>query len=118
MPVCSKRVITMLSESEFNTLIDELLLRLEEAIDECGVDIDYETAVGVMTLIFENGTQVIINRQTPVRQLWLATRGGGFHFDLNAEEGRWYCDSNGREFMAMLNEACSQQSGEAVELSL
>jgi CyaY protein len=108
----------MLSESEFNTLIDELLLKLEEAIDDCGVDIDYETAGGVMTIIFENGTQVIINRQTPVRQLWLATKTGGFHFDLSSDDGRWYGDVNGREFMEMLNEACSLQSGEKVELTL
>lgn len=107
----------MLNESEFNTLIDELLLKLEEAIDDCGVDIDYETAGGVMTMIFENGSQVIINRQTPVRQLWLATKTGGFHFDLN-DDGRWYGDANGREFMEMLNEACTMQSGESVTLKI
>lgn len=106
-----------MSESQFNQMIDDLLVNLEEQLDELDVDIDYETAGGVMTMIFENGTQIIINRQTPVRQLWLATRTGGFHFDLDAASGKWLRDTDGAEFFAVLNESCSQQAGAPVMLS-
>jgi len=105
-----------MSESQFNQLIDDLLLGLEEQLDELDTDIDYETAGGVLTLIFENQSQIIINRQTPVRQLWLATRSGGFHFDYDEASGNWLRDTDAAEFFSVLNQDCSTQAGEAVEL--
>ncbi|MBD3671509.1 MAG: iron donor protein CyaY [Gammaproteobacteria bacterium] len=106
-----------MSESQFNQMIDDLLMNLEEQLDDLDVDIDYETAGGVLTLIFENGTQIIINRQTPVRQLWLATRTGGFHFDRDDASGEWHRDTDGAEFFAILNENCSLQAGAPVTLT-
>ena len=107
-----------MSESQFNQMIDDLLVDMEEQLDELDTDsdIDYETSSGVLSIIFENKTQVIINRQTPVRQLWLAARSGGFHFDLDASSGRWLRDSDGAEFFAVLNQCCSEQAGEPIEL--
>jgi CyaY protein len=105
-----------MSESQFNQLIDDLLVSLEEQLDELDVDIDYETAGGVLTLIFENKSQIIINRQTPVRQLWLATRTGGFHFDYDQASGTWLRDTDGAEFFSVLNQDCTAQAGEPVEL--
>lgn len=108
--------MSAMSESEFNQLIDKVLMGIEEALDVCEVDIDYETAGGVMTLEFENRSQIILNRQTPLRQLWLACKAGGFHFDY--VEGRWLRDSDGADFFAVLNQACSEQAGSPVVLSV
>ena len=36
----------------------------------------------VLTLSFENKTKVIINKQEPLHQIWVATRENGFHFEL------------------------------------
>ena len=91
-----------MSESQFNQMIDDFLVKLEEQIDEFDTegDIDYETAGGVLTIIFEvNNSQVILNRQTPVRQLWMAARSGGFHFDLDEASGQWLRDSDGQSFL-------------------
>lgn len=107
-------------ESQFNQMIDDFLIHLEEQIDgfDTEGDIDYETAGGVLTIIFEvNNSQVILNRQTPVRQLWLAARSGGFHFDLDETSGQWLRDSDGAEFFSVLNRCCSEQAGEKIEFS-
>ena len=109
-------MITM-TESEFNQRVDALFLQFEEAIDGCGVDIDYENVSGILTLEFNDDTKVILNRQTAVRQVWLAARSGGFHFYFDAETGNWLCDSNGVELEQMLSDVCSAQSGERVVLS-
>ncbi|MCL6272160.1 iron donor protein CyaY [Sansalvadorimonas sp. 2012CJ34-2] len=106
-----------MNESEFNDLLDDLMMAIEDAIDESGEDIDFETAAGILTLTFENRTQIILSRQGALRQLWMAARAGGFHFDFNEEKNAWICDSNGEEFYAMLNRCSSEQAGEAIDLS-
>jgi len=45
-----------MNESDFDLLAEETMLAIEEAIDECGVDIDYDNAGGILTLEFDNGS--------------------------------------------------------------
>lgn len=107
-----------MNESEFNDIVDDILIEIEDAIeeacDETGADIDYETTSGILTLVFTNGTQIIINRQTPLKQIWVAAKQGGFHFDFNTETEQWICD--GKEFYAALSEYCTEQSGQTIKL--
>ncbi len=106
-----------MTESEFKQRVDDTIIAIEEAIDTAGADIDYESAAGILTLTIEsNGSQIIINRQTPVQQLWLATRTGGYHFDWSDEAGGWVRDSDGTLFSQMLNQALVDQGAEAIEL--
>jgi CyaY protein len=51
-----------------------------------------------------------------VKQLWLATRTGGYHFDWSDEAGGWVLDSDGSAFNQMLNQALVEQGAEALEL--
>ncbi|NBM01717.1 iron donor protein CyaY [Proteus sp. G2671] len=102
-----------MNDSEFHQLADELLSEIEQTIDnyEGDVDIDCEINGGVMTLTFENNSKIIINRQEAFHQIWLATRSGGYHFDWKDEQ--WICDRSGGEFLTMLAQAITEQSGEA-----
>lgn len=54
-----------MNDSEFHQLADQLMLNIEETLDDFDgdADIDYETNGGVMTLSFENGTKIVINRR-------------------------------------------------------
>ena len=106
-----------MNESEFNQRVDDLLMQIEDAIDESGADIDYETGGGILTLSFTDGSKIIINRQTPLKQLWLAAKSGGFHFDYDAGQDRWLSDQDGEEFFSALNRYCSEQAGESVKLA-
>lgn len=106
-----------MTESEFNQRVDDTLIAIEEAIDESGADIDYESAAGILTLTIEsNGSQIILNRQGPVQQLWMATKRSGYHYDWSDEAGGWVLDSDGSPFIEMLNEALIEQGGAALEL--
>ncbi|WP_250188416.1 iron donor protein CyaY [Escherichia coli] len=75
-------------------------------------DIDCEINGGVLTITFENGSKIIINRQEPLHQVWLATKQGGYHFDLKGDE--WICDRSGETFWDLLEQAATQQAGETV----
>ena len=106
-----------MNESDFDQLADETMLLIEEAIDESGVDIDYDNAGGILTLEFENDSKIIVNKQAPLKQLWVAARSGGFHFDYDADAECWRLQGQGDELFTCLSRYCSEQAGEPVKLN-
>lgn len=107
-----------MDENQYHSLLDTLMLTLEECIDGQGLDIDYETQGGVMTLICDNGSQVILTRQTPLKQLWLAAKSGGYHFVFDETEQAWLLEGGSESFTDMLNRCLSEQSGETICFTL
>lgn len=105
-----------MNESDFNQLAEDTMTAIEEAVDDCGVDIDYDSGGGILTLEFGNGSQIIINKQTPLSQLWVAARSGGFHFDYDTDEQCWRLQGGGEELFSCLSRYCSEQAGEEVRL--
>ncbi len=104
----------MVQESEFNQKVDDILSVIEEAVENCDADLDWDLAGGILTIECTNGTQVIVNRQGPTQQIWVAARSGGFHFDFDADKDLWL--QNHLELFALLNQALSEQTGETVKL--
>ena len=102
---------------EFNQLAEQTMNAIEEAIEASGADIDYDTISEILTLEFENGSQIIINKQGAANQLWVAARSGGFHFDYDPESETWIRDCEPREdLFSCLNRCCSEQAGVSVQL--
>lgn len=106
-----------MDESEFNQRVDDILVQIEDAIEDTGADIDYETAGGILTLTFADDSKIIVNRQTPVRQIWIATRQGGFHFVYNDAQNQWQLEGGEEELFVALSRFCSAQAEETIELA-
>ncbi len=104
-----------MNDSQYNLIADELLLAIEEAIEDSGVDIDYEGVGGLLTLTFKNSTKVIINKQAPLHEIWVATKFNGHHFVLKNDS--WTDKRGGDEFWQFLSEAVSKQAETEVSLS-
>jgi CyaY protein len=102
-----------MTESEFMSRVDATLERLEEILDGAESDLDYESQGGMMTVKCENGSQIIFTRQPPVKQLWVATRNGGFHFDHDGEQ--WLRDTDGATLTEVLTAAFAEQAGETFD---
>jgi CyaY protein len=85
--------------------------RVEAAIVDDDAEIDYESANDMLTLSFKNGSVAIISRQSAIKQLWLAARSGGFHFDFDAARKEWICTVNGQTLPEMLSAICREQGG-------
>lgn len=100
-----------LSEARFHDLVDATQQALEDIFDESGLDVDLENSAGVLTVKFENGSQLIFSRQEPLRQLWLAARSGGFHFDYDEDSSAWMCDSSDELLSEMLARVTLEQAG-------
>ncbi|MEZ9396041.1 iron donor protein CyaY [Vibrio splendidus] len=102
-----------MNETEFHQLVDIQMQNIEEAIDESEADIDYEVTGNVMTLEFENRSQIIINRQEPMKEIWLASKSGGFHFKL--VDDKWTCSKTGVELFEMVKEECEKHADEEID---
>jgi len=103
-------VATMsLSEARFHDLVDATQQALEELLEDHADDI--EITAGMMTIKFDNGSQLIISRQEPLRQLWLAARSGGFHFDYDEESGKWSCEKSEELLGEVLARCVQDQAG-------
>jgi CyaY protein len=105
-------------ESNFNHLAEETMAAIEEAIEASGVDIDYDNIADILTLEFPNRSRVIINKQTPLTQIWVAAKSGGYHFDFDEKSRTWCLNTNPeKELFTQLSLYCSEQLGEPVELN-
>ncbi len=83
--------------------------------DETDVDIDNQRTGGMITLSFANRSQIIINLQKPLQEIWLAAKAGGFHYKFHANQ---WCDTkDSSEFFAALSRYASAQSGRALAFS-
>ena len=107
-----------MTESEFNNLVDLTLEQVEEGLDEAESDLDYLISGGVLTIKCENGSQIIFTRQTPVKQLWLATKGGGFHFDYDTDSQQWLRDSDQEPLKTLFEAALKEQAGENLSFAI
>ena len=103
-----------MKESDFHALAEQQFQAIEEAIEASGVDIDADTSGGILTLTFEDKSKIIINKQAPLCQIWVATRFNGYHFEYRDEQ--WIDNREGHELMALLSAASSAQSGQEVGL--
>ncbi|WP_057829889.1 iron donor protein CyaY [Colwellia sp. TT2012] len=104
-----------MNDSQYNLLTDELLLAIEEAVEDSGVDIDYEGVGGLLTLTFLDTSKVIINKQAPLHEIWVATKFNGHHFVFN--NNSWIDKRSGDEFWQFLSKAVSIQAETELTLS-
>lgn len=105
-----------MTDNEYHQRVDAILLHLEESIDEIEqVDLDYESAGGILTIDFPNKTKIIVNKQPPNQQIWVATKFDGHHFDLVDQS--WIDNRSGKEFWALMSEAATRQAGVEVSFS-
>lgn len=98
---------------EFHQEIEQVWAKIEEQLDEQGCDVDCEIQGAVMTLYFDDDSQIVINKQEAMLELWLASKLGGFHFAYR--DGDWV-SSEGRSFWTHLTEAFARH-GETISFS-
>jgi CyaY protein len=96
----------------------ESLLRLVETgcdriNDETDADVDSQRVGGMVTLTFRNGSQIVVNLQKPLHEVWLAARAGGYHYKFDGE--RWMDTKGQGEFFDNLSRQATQQAGEPLK---
>jgi len=86
--------------------------RINDATD---VDIDNQRVGGMITITFGNGSQLIVNLQKPLQEIWLAARSGGYHY---RHDGRaWVDTKTNEEFFDNLSREATLQAGQPLEFT-
>jgi CyaY protein len=102
-----------MTDTEFMDCAESVLRTVETDCDrineESDADIDNQRVGGMITLTFKNKSQIIINLQKPLHEIWLAAKSGGYHYKF---DGRQWMDTKGQgEFFASLSRYASEQAG-------
>jgi CyaY protein len=105
-----------LSDAEYQRLSHAVLAGIEATVDrwlqDDVIDIDPQRTGGLLELSFPGGSKIVINTQPPLQELWLAARGGGYHFRF--VDGQWRDTKDGAEFFGRLSAEASAQAGRAL----
>lgn len=107
-----------MDESRFNALVSPLFKRILAAADAVDPDLLEADSTGEMvTLTSASGEKCIVNTQRATRQIWVAGKSQGIHFDYDEARSAWMDDKGkGLELFAFIADVVKTISG--VELAL
>ncbi|OGB16912.1 MAG: iron donor protein CyaY [Burkholderiales bacterium RIFCSPLOWO2_12_67_14] len=108
-----------MTDTEYLDRAEALLVAIELACDRINeltdADIDNQRVGGMITITFANHSQIVVNLQKPLQEVWMAARAGGFHYRY---DGQAWMDTKGQgEFFAHLSRCASEQSGQSLTFS-
>lgn len=99
-------------------VLAQLEITLEQTFDDLGIDVDLERNGGVLNVNLAGkavqGKTVVINLQSPMQQIWLATPFGGFHYAWNGAD--WEDTRGGLSLHARLSQDLSAMTAAAITL--
>ncbi len=102
-----------MTDLEYMDRAEALLRRIELACDrfneDTEADIDNQRVGGMVTLTFPDRSQIVVNLQKPLHEVWLASRSGGYHSVFDGMH--WADTTTGVDFYAQLSRDASAQAG-------
>ena len=102
-----------MTDLEFMDRAEKLLMAIEQRCDEINentdADLDSQRSGGMVTITFANRSQIVINLQKPLHEVWMAAQSGGYHYKFDGSA--WRDTKGGAEFFAELSCDASAQSG-------
>lgn len=102
-----------MTDTEFMDQAEMLLRAIEGNCDRINdqmiADVDNQRTGGMVTLVFANRSQIVINLQKPLHEVWLAAKSGGYHYKFNS--GQWLDTKGQGEFFTNLSRFASEQAG-------
>ncbi|MDE2606168.1 MAG: iron donor protein CyaY [Burkholderiales bacterium] len=108
-----------MTDLEYLDRAEALLASVEASCDRINessdADVDNQRVGGMVTLTFADRSQVVVNLQKPLHEVWLAARAGGFHYKWDGS--CWRDTKAGSEFFADLSRHASAQAGAPLAFS-
>jgi CyaY protein len=91
-----------MTETEFLNHVGQVWQDVESLVDDWSEqhDVAAQRAGPVLEIEFESGQKIIINPQTPMQQIWLASPFGAFHFSYR--EAAWRDTRKDTDFWQVL----------------
>ena len=106
-----------MNESEFINEANATIEKIAAAVDAAGLDCDCGLkSDGILEIECDDGAKVIINRNTPVREIWLAAGSGGFHF--RRDQGNWVDTRDGVELSIRVSQILGGLAEREISITL
>jgi CyaY protein len=109
--------IETLTDAGFYAIAEKTLkaieISLEEAFQESDLDLDISRQGGnVVNIQFEDKSVIVVNTQSPLQEIWVAAKEGGFHYKWSGtlSEPLWLDTKTGAELFSELSRLASQQA--------
>jgi len=108
-----------MTDLEFLDRAEAALQAIEAACDRINettdADVDNQRTGGMVTLTFVNRSQIVVNLQKPLHEIWMAARSGGYHYKWDG--AAWRDTKGAGELFGQLSRSASEQAGEALSFS-
>jgi CyaY protein len=108
-----------MTDPEYMDRAEAALAAIEQACDRINdatdADIDNQRVGGMITITFPNRSQLIVNLQPPLQEIWLAARSGGYHYRFDG--AAWVDTKTCEELFGNLSREASAQSGQPLVFS-
>jgi CyaY protein len=105
-----------MTDSEFQDRAETLLSAVESGCDrindQSDADVDNQRVGGMITITFINRSQIIINLQKPLHEVWMAARSGGYHYKFDGS--KWMDTKGNGEFFVNLSRYAGEQAGQSL----
>ena len=95
-----------MTETEYLQQTQMLFNAVMTHIEDNHPDLDAQSQGAIVEIENQDGQKIIINQQTPMQEVWLASRSGGYHFKWNGAS--WVNTRDGADFWDFLNVAVAQ----------
>ncbi|MEJ2644105.1 MAG: iron donor protein CyaY [Gammaproteobacteria bacterium] len=108
-----------MAELSFAVRASQVLEQIMERIENHDAleDVDVDLVDGVLKVEFDDGGQIVINRQEPLEQIWVASPLGPAHFGFDGGRGEWLDDRTGVTLTETLEKAFAAKIGRDISLA-
>ena len=105
-----------MDEQQYRQRLADTFKHIAHAFDEVDPDLVELTHTGdTLQLAFADGSKAILSPQPPKRQIWLAARSEGLHYDYH-EGRRIWMTADGYELYPFLADLVLEEAGVLISL--
>jgi CyaY protein len=90
---------TIVDEREYQQKADAALAQIEARLEEGGVDFEF-AAGGILEIDLDDGSQIVVNKQAAVQEIWVAAKSGGYHYRWDG--AAWVDTRSGEELHTVM----------------
>ena len=109
--------VEALSDTAFYAVAEKTLrsieTSLEDAFQKTDLDLDISRQGGnVVNIQFEDKSVIVVNTQSPLQEIWVAAKEGGFHYRWSGTLAKplWLDTKTGAELFSEISRLASQQA--------
>lgn len=86
-------------QESYETAVEQLFFNLEESLSFAQPEVDWDIQEGVLSILFQDGSQLVITRQSALKEIWMASKLGAQHFQWKGQDWQTL---QGEDLMATL----------------